>query len=144
LASYSQNTDPGDCDRTTIERLFRGTAYAERGRCSPCHYREETKAAPDAPRWLTRTGDCQIAALATLRNIEGSGYIDVDEPEQSLILQKPLAEFQGGLEHGGHDKFVSGGSDSAYNAFLYFVTRYAACETGEPFVPPAFGGSPND
>jgi hypothetical protein len=61
-----------------------------------------------------------------------------------LILQKPLAEFQGGLEHGGHDKFVSGGSDSAYNAFLYFVTRYAACETGEPFVPPAFGGSPND
>lgn len=139
--AFTMETDPGDCDRATLERLFRGTAYAERGRCSPCHFEEETTAAPNAPRWMTRTGTCQVAALATLQNIEASGYIDVEDPENSLLLLKPLAEVQGGLSHGGHDKFVKG-NDAAYDNFLYFVSRYGACATETTWVrPDNIGGS---
>jgi len=128
-AVLDPTNDPGDCDRTTIERLFRGTIYESRSRCTPCHVKEELAAAPDAPRWLFRTGECEVASLATLRAIEDSGYIDVEQPESSLLILKPLAEFQGGVAHGGHDKFVKG-NDPAYDAFIYFVTRYGACQTG--------------
>lgn len=139
-AAFSEETDPGGCDRPTIEKLFRGTIYADRNRCSPCHFEEEKTVAPDAPRWLHRTGDCMVSSLATLRSIEDSGYIDVDDPESSLLLLKPLAEFQGGVWHGGHDKFVKN-NDPGYDAFLYFLSRYGACATDPGDVPPLSGGA---
>lgn len=140
-AALSQVNDNGACDRESIERLFRGTIYAERDRCAPCHFEEEKNAAPDARRWLHRTGDCNVASLATLRAIEEFGYIDTNDPESSLLLLKPLAEFQGGLPHGGHDKFVKE-NDRGYAAFLYFLERYSACANGSSKPPEAVGGAP--
>jgi len=124
--AFSRESDPGSCDRETIEKLFRGTIYQWRGRCSPCHFQEEEDADQAAPRWLTRTGDCQVSSLSTLLRIEHSGYIDDKDAEASLLLQKPLAEFDGGLPHGGHDKLVDE-NDPAYDNFLYFLNRYVDC-----------------
>lgn len=81
-----------------------------------------------------------VSSLATLRTIEESGYIDTDDPESSLLLLKPLAEFQGGLKHGGHDKFVKNG-DAGYDAFLYFLERYGACATDSELLLPAGGAT---
>jgi hypothetical protein len=64
----------------------------------------------------------------------------VQSPSKSLLLQKPLAEFQGGVPHGGHDKFVLEG-DGGYRAFLYFVERYASCKIGSEFEFSAGGSS---
>jgi hypothetical protein len=77
-----------------------------------------------------------VASLATLRAIEEFGYIDVSEPESSPLLLKPLAEFQGGVWHGGHDKFVKD-NDPGYDAFLYFLERYSSCALA-PDQPPFF------
>lgn len=126
--SYSPAEDPGDCDRETLEKLFRGTVYFWRGRCSPCHFQEEETADERAPRWLSRTGDCQVASLASLRKIEESGYIDSSDAKSSLLLLKPLAEFDGGVPHIGHDKLLAN-DDPAYDNFLHFLDRYVACET---------------
>lgn len=138
---FDHTSDPLDCGRDTMERLFRGTIYEYRSRCTPCHFQEETTTVP-APKWLSRTGDCRVASLATFGNVVAEGYIDIENPSQSPLLLKPLAEFQGGVLHGGHDKFVK--SDVAYEAFLYFVERYAACETGRVFEPSGGGASAHD
>lgn len=124
--AYDEETDPGDCEQDTLDRLFRGTVYEWRGRCYPCHFQEEKDVAPKAPRWATQLGTCETASLFTQRHIVDAGYIDEDEPTQSLFLLKPLAESDGGVPHGGHDKFVLDG-DPGYDAFAHWVTRYAAC-----------------
>ena len=124
---FGAENDPGDCGQETLERLFRGTIYLNRGRCTPCHFESSKTAAADAPRFIADTGTCQVASLATMIRITDSGYINFEEPKSSLLLTKPLAETRGGVEHGGHDKF-SGPSDQGYIAFLYFLERYASCE----------------
>jgi hypothetical protein len=116
---------PG-CDDLALERSFLENVYAWRGRCFPCHFSDQELAAAEAPRWIDVEGNCDSASLATLRGIVTSGYVDVDEPEQSLLLRKPLSEEAGGVEHGGHDKFV-GVDDPAYVSFLRFIQHYADC-----------------
>ncbi len=126
LSPFEAETDPGDCGRETMDRLFRGTVYKHRSRCSPCHFTEENSATADAPHLFQRTGDCRVASLGSMERILSGPYIDLQKPEDSLLILKPLAEVEGGVPHGGHDKFVKSGDD-AYDAFLYFVTRYAEC-----------------
>jgi hypothetical protein len=66
--------------------------------------------------------------------ILASGYVNVDDPPQSLLLLKPLAEAAGGVQHGGHDKFANQ-EDVAYRGFLAWIEHYAGCErnrTGDP------------
>ncbi len=118
--------DPGGCDDRALEALFQQTVYAWRGRCFPCHHDSQPFAAPDAPRYFVTGGNCDSASLATMRNIIASGYADPDDPEQSLLLLKPLAKSAGGVEHGGHDKMANT-NDLAYRAFLQWLERYAAC-----------------
>lgn len=124
---YREDSDPGDCGQETLERLFRGTVYTNRGRCSPCHFESNTTAAASAPRFIVETGTCQVASLSTMLRITGSGYVNQNEPSESLLLTKPLPESRGGVAHGGHDKF-SGPGDSGYESFLYFLERYSACQ----------------
>lgn len=126
-ARFDAASDPGDCGQETLERLFRGTVYLNRGRCSPCHFESSKTSVAEAPRFIADTGTCQVSSLATMIRITESGYINFKEPKRSLLLTKPLAERAGGVKHGGHDKF-SGPSDQGYAAFLYFLERYASCE----------------
>lgn len=55
------------------------------------------------------------------------GFIDMDDPAQSVWLLKPLDESLGGIEHGGATKFHSTEED-AYRLMLYFSVRYAQCQ----------------
>ncbi len=126
VTQLNQESDPGDCSRTTLERLFRGTVYKNRGRCSPCHF-ETSTAVEEAPGFIAERGSCQVASLATMLRVTGSGYIDTQSPQESLILTKPLPESEGGIRHGGHDKFVNQ-SDDAYREFSYFIERYVNCQ----------------
>jgi len=56
---------------------------------------------------------------ATLNYLRTTKLIDVDDPEKSLLLQKPLAA----VKHGGGKKFVLG--DQGYTAFRDFIEDYA-------------------
>jgi hypothetical protein len=119
-------TDPGDCSDHTLEALFRDGFFASRGRCYPCHF--EGVAAVNAelaPKWVA-TGPCNLAALETYRRVTRSGYIDIDNPSQSLWIVKPLDEALGGVPHGGDDKIHSL-EDDLYRQMVYFATRYAEC-----------------
>jgi hypothetical protein len=117
--------DPNDCRSTTLELLFREKVYGWRGRCYACHFENWEGPPAEAPRWIA-VGECDDGSLRTLHNVEAAGWMDLDEPSQSLLLLKPLAESAGGVWHGGHDKFADT-MDPAYLDFLYFIERYAEC-----------------
>lgn len=116
------------CDDLSLETLFQQTVWAWRGRCFPCHFSDQENAPAEAPRWLSVDGNCATAALQTMKNIINSGYINTDDPTQSLLLMKPLALEAGGVAHGGHDKFADQ-TDPSYVAFLEFIQRYTDCTT---------------
>ena len=118
-------SDPGDCDDLTIERLFYDTFYRHRFRCYPCHF-QDFDDVEEAPKWLA-VGGCELGSLETLRNIEASGYINVDDPWESPIWLKPLAEEDGGVEHGGGPKIQAEG-DFWYAQLPYWLERYAECQ----------------
>jgi hypothetical protein len=118
---------PLDCSDLELERLFRDTVYGVRGRCSPCHVDVSApKIEGSPPGWISTDGTCNTASLKTMREVERLGYLNVDEPDQSLLLLKPLAEDEGGVEHGGGDKF-HGTDDPGWINLNTFVERYAAC-----------------
>jgi hypothetical protein len=116
--------DPGDCDERTLEALFAAKVYPWRGRCFPCHFADETSEI-GAPPWI-QVGECDVGSLATMREVLARGYVDINVPAQSLLLLKPLAESEGGVVHGGHDKIASTDED-AYVDFLAWLQRYAEC-----------------
>jgi hypothetical protein len=122
---YDGAGDSGGCDDKSLERVFLETVYTTRGRCYPCHFTSTQNPRPGATLWLVEGENCEVSSLATLRNVLSNGYVNVDEPEQSLLLLKPLAVGDGGVVHGGHDKFTTG--EPAYDNFVYWLTRYGNC-----------------
>lgn len=118
--------DPGDCSDKTLEALFQATFFPFRRRCWPCHFESFPDDVPDAPKWIA-VGPCATASLATYRNVTEAGYIDVDEPDKSLWILKPLEEELGGVEHGGGSKFHSF-EELGVTKILHFSERYAACQ----------------
>ncbi len=117
--------DPGDCSDRTLEEGFAALVYSWRGRCYPCHFDSHEGAPEDAPRWV-HDGACDIGAVKTMHNLLELGDIDAANPEQSLLVLKPLAESLGGVVHGGHDKFGRL-DDPAYQDFLAWLQRWSAC-----------------
>jgi hypothetical protein len=115
------------CSDLALEEAFQADVYAWRGRCFPCHFDNELKENLDAPRFIKTGGNCATAALETLRAIAASGYIDLDDAAQSLLLLKPLNVTIDGVGHGGAQKFDDR-EDPAYLSFLRFIERYSACE----------------
>lgn len=117
--------DPGDCSDLTLELVFREKVYAWRGRCYACHFDSYDGEPKEAPRWIA-TGSCDEGSLKTLRNVLERGFVDLEDPTQSRMLLKPLAEDEGGIMHGGATKFADK-MDPAYQSFLYWIERYATC-----------------
>jgi hypothetical protein len=115
------------CTDSQLEQAFYDQVYAWRGRCYPCHFDTELDADPDAPRWLSAKGNCETGSVASLKRMLALGLIDTASPEESLLLLKPLDTAQGGVMHGGGNKF-QGRSDPAYVSFLQFIDHYAACQ----------------
>ena len=123
--------DPGDCSARTREAVFREKVFAWRGRCSSCHF-DDSYGPPTnmAPRWIS-SGPCNQASLETMRTVLSRDYINIDDPAQSLLLLKPLAEDLGGVEHGGGAKFHAF-DDPAYVDILYWITRERDCADEAP------------
>lgn len=120
--------DPGGCEPPKLEALFRDAVYVYRGRCAPCHINDHED--PKTPMWIEATFDCAESLTRTFNNVQQRGYLNLEQPEQSLLLLKPLPESQGGVEHGGGDKFQDE-ADPAYVSFKYFIERLAACQPAE-------------
>lgn len=119
--------DPGGCSDEVLLEVFRQTVYDSRGRCSPCHLTDHEFEKYEAPQWLDVLGDCDSASRHTYWNVLDRGYVDFEEPRNSLLLLKPLGEDLGGTEHGGGEKFWSKTDDPGYVSFSYFVDRVAEC-----------------
>ncbi len=120
--------DP-DCTARALEQRFLDDVYAFRNRCFPCHFDNELDEDPSIPRWISTRGTCSNGSIETLRLATEAGYLDLADPEQSLLLLKPLTEYSGGVPHGGGQKF-EGEDDPAYQSFLDFIRSYARCQPG--------------
>lgn len=117
--------DPGDCSDLTVERAFSELVYSWRGRCYPCHWDSKPGDPENAPRFFV-DDECNAGSLASMRNVLERGLVDLDEPDQSLLLLKPLAVAAGGVEHEGSDKFFDT-DDGAYRDFKAWIDLYAGC-----------------
>ena len=118
--------DPSDCSSIAREDAFLHEVYPYRGRCFPCHFIGSEYGPPEAPRWIDGSDVCGASSLASMNNLLELGVVDFDDPEMSLLLLKPLAEDQGGVVHGGHDKFADK-DDMAYVSFLEWIRYEAGC-----------------
>jgi hypothetical protein len=135
--------DPGDCRPLTLEALFGADVYRWRERCYPCHFSSDNSV-PSAPKWIWDANlgntapelSCAAGSLETMRTVLSRGLVDLQTPERSLILLKPLSRDGGGVEHGGGAKFSSP-SDPSYATFLHWVSRYAQCAAQDPSLPKA-------
>lgn len=131
----------GRVDRVTA--AFESSIWSQRFRCLGCHM----PGGPENARLVDEFGE-QVSwirpegAAATMRHLIDNGHVDLDRPEQSLLLLKPLNE----VEHGGGQKMLKG--DLGYKAFRTWLEDYAATIRGkyksdedlppEPDAPGAF------
>jgi hypothetical protein len=98
--------------------------WVEMERCINCHSPERNE------RWVKEHGR-QVSWLvprdpaATMKYLVEEGLIDVDVPEKSLLLLKPL----GVVEHAGHVKFAVGSRTD--RQFRRFLNDYAATVAGK-------------
>lgn len=118
--------DTRGCSDKELEQAFFDDVYTWRGRCFPCHFDTELEADRNAPRWISAVGNCSTGSAVTLKRVLALGLIDVDDPSQSLLLQKPLDKRGGGVAHGGGAKFTT--TDLAYQSFTRFIEHYRQCQ----------------
>lgn len=98
---------------------FVDNVWSQMGRCISCH-------SPDRNQKVVEKHGKKVSWIvprdpaATLDNLVRGGNIDLDDPEESLVLLKPA----GLADHGGGPKFLVG--DTAYHQFLTFAKDYVA------------------
>jgi hypothetical protein len=100
--------------------LFERNIWGQRHRCMGCHAegseqnRKLVEKNGEQVAWMKKT------AAETMTYLIRTKYlIDVENPEQSLLLRKPLKE----VEHGGGQKFLKG--DLGYKDFRTWLEDYA-------------------
>jgi len=102
---------------------FLENVWVEAGRCAACHSsdrnQEQVKKHGQKVNWM-KPRDPQ----GTLDYLLDAGLIDVETPEESLILLKPLNQ----VKHGGGQKIVMG--DRTYKQFRRFIDDYSALTKG--------------
>lgn len=107
-----------------VLQSFIDNIWAEAGRCAACHSpdrnAQQVKKHGEHISWI-KLRDPQ----ATLAHLLEHELIDVKEPEQSLLLLKPLNK----VEHGGGLKMTPG--DRTYQQFRRFIDDYAAAKAGK-------------
>jgi len=117
------------CDLPSMEAEFRDTVYVWRDRCAPCHFTGSN--VPSAPKFINVESSCNAGSLETFHNLVDGGLIDANDPEQSLLLRKPLEVSDGGVTHGGGAKF-SGKDDPTYVSMLSFIEYWIRCGSPTP------------
>ena len=116
------------CEEDGVVRAYNDHPFFWRGRCSHCHVPNAPTNEP-GPAWMSRYTDLDQGARETVANILANGYVNLEDPEQSLIMLKPLALDEGGVEHGGGDKLLM--VDELYDDFLKWSQLVQACEPVE-------------
>lgn len=110
----------------TIVASFTCNIWSQQGRCMNCHQAgasdNNEKVKQFGPRIAWFKPD---SAEATMRTLIAQGDVDVDQPDQSLLLLKPL----GKVPHGGGVKMLYG--DAGYKMFRAWVEDYAASVKGK-------------
>lgn len=105
---------------------FEKNIWSLRFRCMNCH----TEGTPQNDKLVKESG-ARVAWFkkggpeATMEYLLASKLIDLDAPEKSLLLTKPLGE----VKHGGGIKVVVG--DQGYKAIRAFVEDVAAMKKGK-------------
>jgi len=126
--------------KDNVLESFEKNVWAWRFRCMNCH----TEGTPQSDKlrkehgdrvsWVKKTG-----AAATMDYLMATKLIDIENPEKSLLLTKPLGE-----KHGGGIKFVVG--DDAYKGFRTWIEDVAAIRKNKYLtakdLPPANDSQP--
>jgi len=105
---------------------FTRNIWALRFRCAGCHmpggvkFEKHTAKHGKIMGWLKKEGP-----YASMKYIIANGLIDIDKPEKSKLLLKPLDI----LDHGGGIKMLEGDTD--YMAFLNWIRDYANIVNGK-------------
>jgi hypothetical protein len=105
---------------------FERNIWALRFRCMNCHTEgtpqndKHRKEYGDRVAWVKKAG-----AAATMEYLLSSKLINPDDPEKSLLLQKPLMQ----VKHEGGIKFAVG--DQGHKAFREWVEDVAAIKSGK-------------
>ncbi|MFM8271808.1 MAG: hypothetical protein ACKODX_05680 [Gemmata sp.] len=100
---------------------FESNVWSMRFRCMSCH----TEGTPQATKLVKERGEFvawfkKDGPAATMEYLLATQLIDLDSPENSLLLKKPLGE----VKHGGGIKFAVG--DQGYKAFRAWIEDVAA------------------
>jgi hypothetical protein len=112
------------CEGDALETLFYTNVFAWRNRCAPCHVDTTAAATAGQPSpWIRTSGSCAEASRLTLGEVEQRGLLNLTDPVQSLLVQKPLADR---VTHGGSEKFHDT-NDNTYKQFMVFIEQYAKC-----------------
>lgn len=114
---------------------FVENVWSEAGRCAACHSpdrnQEQVKKHGEHISWI-KLDDPQ----ATLDHLRENELVDLESPEKSLLLLKPLNQ----VKHGGGQKMAMG--DRTYKQFRRFLDDLAASAKGsytsaDQLPPPA-------
>lgn len=121
LAKPSRPDEVIRYDRTDrLLESFERNIWGQRHRCMGCHVegseqnRKLVKDNGEQVAWMKKS-----AAETMTHLIRTKHLIDIDNPEKSLLLLKPLKE----VEHGGGKKFLKG--DLGYRDFRAWIEDYA-------------------
>lgn len=103
---------------------FIDNVWTEVARCSGCHSprfnQKQVKEHGERVSWI-RPDDPE----ATLKHMVEAGIVNVEFPEESLLLKKPTLQ----VKHGGGRKLVVG--DRTYKQFRRFIDDYVATVKGQ-------------
>lgn len=98
---------------------FEENVWSQRFRCVGCHSASGT----ENKKLVAEHGEdvtwMKESAEATLKYLAGTDDINIEKPERSRLLLKPLNE----VKHGGGQKMLAG--DMTYKAFRTFLEDYA-------------------
>lgn len=129
------------CTDDALVQSFHDRVYEPwKGRCHGCHAKFDDPTWK-APAWLVEDVNVNDpvemlqGAMVSMYNLVSLGAMDTEQPLQSMLLLKPLKQSQGGVSHGGGDKFVDT-ADEAYQDFALFLEQYSACYHAEDYTKP--------
>lgn len=107
----------------TVVASFERNVWSQEGRCMGCHRPDNTenvKKYGERVRWFVPDDP-----EATMKKLIAQGDVNVEKPEDSLLLLKPLNK----VPHGGGVKMLYG--DAGYKMFRAWLEDYAASVKGK-------------
>lgn len=121
------------CDPESLVDAFHQHPNEWKGRCDHCHSPKAGLAKVGRPPMFMSVLNNRIGARETVAMIlaKEDTYLNLEEPEQSLLLLKPLEPMQGGVLHGGGTK-IRTTEDEMYVDLLNWIKHVSYCRAQDP------------